>query len=36
MICFNYLVIKKGNVLKKNIAFIDGFAALLEDTCKES
>lgn len=29
MVRFNYLVIKKGNVLKKNIALIDGFAALL-------
>ena len=32
----DYLVIKKGNTFKKNMALIDGFAALLEDACKES
>ena len=36
MVCFNYLVIKKGNAVEKNIALIDSFAALLEDTCTES
>ena len=36
MVCFNYLVIKKGNAVEKNIALIDSVAALLEDTCTES